>query len=116
DYDSTAYGARVMSGFPVNEDNSLNFSAGYEHNDLSKPRDSYVQLDDFWEQHGVDSNSNDDLKFDTFDISAGWTRNTLNKGFFATSGNRQNLSLKVTVPGSDLQYYKASFDDAHYFP
>ena len=116
DYDSTAYGARVMSGFPVNEDNSLNFSAGYEHNDLSKPRDSYVQLDDFWDQHGADSNSNEDLKFDTFDISAGWTRNTLNKGFFATSGNRQNLSLKVTVPGSDLQYYKASFDDAHYFP
>ncbi|ART81752.1 outer membrane protein assembly factor BamA [Oceanisphaera profunda] len=116
DYDSTLYGVRALSGFPINEDNSLNFSAGYEHNTLGKPSDSYVQLNDFWKLHNDKVSGSNEISFDTFDMTAGWTRNTLNKGYFPTSGNRQNLSLKVTVPGSDLQYYKTSFDDAHYFP
>ncbi|MGB5854939.1 MAG: outer membrane protein assembly factor BamA [Oceanisphaera sp.] len=116
DYDSTLYGVRALSGFPVNEDNRLNFSVGYEHNTLGKPSDSYDQLNDFWALHSDKVAGADELSFDTFDITAGWTRNTLNRGYFATAGDRQNLSLKVTVPGSDLQYYKASFDDAHYFP
>ncbi|ART78845.1 outer membrane protein assembly factor BamA [Oceanisphaera avium] len=117
DYDSTLYGVRALSGFPINEDNSLNFSVGYEHNTLGKPsaNNTYDQLNDFWALHS-DQQSGNDLSFDTFDVTAGWTRNTLNKGYFPTAGNRQNLSLKVTTPGSDLLYYKTSFDDAHYFP
>lgn len=116
DYDSTLYGVRALSGFPINEDNSLNFSLGYEHNTLGKPSDSYDQLNDFWALHSDQVSGSNEISFDTFDMTAGWTRNTLNKGYFPTAGNRQNLSLKVTVPGSDLQYYKTSFDDAHYFP
>lgn len=116
DYDSTLYGVRALSGFPINEDNSLNFSVGYEHNTLGKPSDSYDQLNDFWALHSDQVSGSNEISFDTFDMTAGWTRNTLNKGYFPTAGNRQNLSLKVTVPGSDLQYYKTSFDDAHYFP
>ncbi|MBR9858551.1 MAG: outer membrane protein assembly factor BamA, partial [Gammaproteobacteria bacterium] len=116
DYDSTLYGVRALSGFPIDEDNRLNFSAGFEHNSLGKPSDSYVQLDDFWSLHGENVSANNEIAFNTFDITAGWTRNTLNRGYFPTAGSRQNLSLKVTVPGSDLQYYKTSFDDAHYFP
>ncbi|MBL1378594.1 outer membrane protein assembly factor BamA [Zobellella iuensis] len=116
DYDSTTYGARILSGFPINETNSLNFSTGFEHNTLGKPQDSYLQLDDFWTLHGENVDSNNEISFNTFDVSAGWTRNTLNRGFFPTAGNRQSLNAKVTVPGSDLQYYKLSFDNAHYFP
>ncbi|WP_445397403.1 outer membrane protein assembly factor BamA [Zobellella sp. An-6] len=116
DYDSTTYGARILSGFPINETNSLNFSTGFEHNSLGKPEDSYLQLDDFWVLHGENVGSENEISFNTFDISAGWTRNTLNRGFFPTAGSRQSLNAKVTVPGSDLQYYKLSFDDAHYFP
>ncbi|WP_375055468.1 outer membrane protein assembly factor BamA [Zobellella sp. DQSA1] len=116
DYDSTSYGARVLSGFPINETNSLSFSAGFEHNTLGKPEESYLQLDDFWTLHGENVDSNNEISFNTFDLSAGWTRNTLNRGFFPTAGSRQSLNAKVTVPGSDLQYYKLGFDDAHYFP
>lgn len=116
DYDSTLYGVRAMSGFPINEDNSLNFSVGYEHNTLGRSRDkNYDQLNEFWKLHN-DQVDGGNISFDTFDVTAGWTRNTLNRGYFPTAGNRQNLSLKVTVPGSDLQFYKTSFDDAHYFP
>jgi outer membrane protein insertion porin family len=115
DYESTTYGVRALTGFPINETNSLNFSLGYEHNTLSQPRnDVYAQLEEFWADNGADAN--DDISFDNFDISGGWTRNNLNRGFFPTAGSRQSLGLKVTVPGSDLTYFKTSFDDARYFP
>ncbi len=114
DYESTTYGVRGLTGFPVNENNSLNFSAGYEHNTLSQPTEPSIQLNDFWLDNGADPK--DKISFDDFDITAGWTRNTLNRGIFPTAGSRQSASIKVTVPGSDLQYYKLSFDDGHYFP
>ncbi|NHI01376.1 Outer membrane protein assembly factor BamA [Oceanimonas sp. MB9] len=114
DYESTTYGVRGLTGFPIDEDNSLNFSLGYEHNTLSQPSDPSLQLQDFWSENGV--NDDEDITFDDFDITAGWTRNTLNRGMFPTAGSRQSVSAKVTVPGSDLQYYKLSFDDGHYFP
>jgi outer membrane protein insertion porin family len=115
DYESTTYGVRALTGFPINETNSLNFSLGYEHNTLSQPsRDVYIQLQDFWQDNGVDNN--DEVSFDDFDITAGWTRNNLNRGFFPTAGSRQSLGAKVTVPGSDLQYFKLNLDNAHYFP
>ena len=114
DYESTTYGVRGLTGFPVNENNSLNFSVGYEHNTLSQPDRPSEQLRAFWaDNKALDSEK---VSFDDFDITAGWTRNTLNRGIFPTAGSRQNLSAKVTVPGSDLQYYKLSFDNGHYFP
>ncbi|WP_107850555.1 outer membrane protein assembly factor BamA [Oceanimonas marisflavi] len=114
DYESTTYGVRGLTGFPIDENNSLNFSLGYEHNTLSQPDRASEQLRAFWSDN--DANEDEKVTFDDFDLTAGWTRNTLNRGVFPTSGSRQSLSAKVTVPGSDLQYYKLSFDDGHYFP
>ncbi|ENY72523.1 outer membrane protein assembly factor BamA [Aeromonas diversa] len=141
DYENETVGFRLSSGFPVNEENRLDFSTGVESTKLSRPsfneanyqqcvkdnngdpngwcwnefnnnRQS-VQMDQFWDQYSTDGQN---LDFLTVDLTAGWTRSTLNKGMFPTAGDRQRFNAKVTVPGMDLQYYKLSFDDAHYFP
>jgi outer membrane protein insertion porin family len=49
-------------------------------------------------------------------LNLGWMRSTLNRGVLATRGNSQQLSLEVTVPGSDLQYYKAEFKAQYFKP
>ena len=47
-----------------------------------------------------------------FDI----THNSLDKGVFPTSGNKQTVSLTATTPNSDMHYYKATAETYHYFP
>ncbi|MDX2322552.1 MAG: outer membrane protein assembly factor BamA [Moritella sp.] len=116
DYNNRTYGISGTLGFPVNENNTLSFSLGYEWNKISQTT-SYVQTDNFWKiyQDEVDVDGSF-VVFQGFDVSASWRRRTLNRGVFATSGSEQKANFTMTVPGSDVQYFKMSFDNKYYVP
>ncbi|MFT5806647.1 MAG: outer membrane protein insertion porin family [Moritella dasanensis] len=116
DYNNRTYGVSGTLGFPVNENNTLSFSLGYEWNKISQTT-SYAQTDIFWDiyKDEVDQNGNF-VVFQGFDISASWRRRTLNRGVFATSGSEQKANFTMTVPGSDVQYFKMSLDNKYYVP
>ncbi|ABM04670.1 surface antigen (D15) [Psychromonas ingrahamii 37] len=113
DYTNTTYGVRLNSGFPVNETNRLGFSLGWENNNISQLK-SYEQLQQFWDIYNSQLASDGSATFQNFDISANWTRNNLDKGQLATQGTKHSLWSKITVPGSDLQYFKINFNISHY--
>lgn len=115
DYTNQTIGTRLTLGYPINELNRLEYSLGYEHNKLSQLQ-AYAQIRKFWEVYSDNRDSEGRVVFNNFDISSSWIRNDLNKGVFPTQGDKQQATAKVTVPGSDLQFYKLSFDDAHYYP
>jgi outer membrane protein insertion porin family len=54
--------------------------------------------------------------FDNFSFSANWLRSTLNRGQLPTDGTFQQLSLELTTPGSDLEYYKLNYAGQFYQP
>lgn len=54
--------------------------------------------------------------YDSASLNLSWLRSTLNRGVLATRGNSQQLSLQLTVPGSDLEYYKAEFEAQYFQP
>ncbi|RLV59825.1 outer membrane protein assembly factor BamA [Parashewanella curva] len=112
-YKNQAYGVALNSGFPINEVNRINYGAAYRHNTLSELR-SNQQTQRFFDIYR--DGDNDDLSFDNFELSLGWFRNTLNRGTFPTSGSQQRLNGEMTVPGSDVQYFKLDFDTSFYFP
>ncbi len=115
DYNNETIGTRLTFGYPFNEINRLEFGVGYENNKLSQLQ-AYAQIRKFWEIYAENRDSNGRVVFNKYDFSSSWIRNNLNKGVFATEGDKQQLTGKVTIPGSDLQFYKLSFDDSHYYP
>jgi len=113
DYTNTSYGIRFNMGFPVNEINRLGFSLGWENNGIAQLK-AYEQLSQFWDIYGSLLDSDGSVDFQDFDITAKWTRNNLDKGRMATQGMKHSLSGKVTIPGSDLQYFKLNFEVSNY--
>ncbi|WP_417346078.1 outer membrane protein assembly factor BamA [Ferrimonas sp.] len=114
-YKNNSYGIGADLSWPVNEYNRLGLGLFYRHNELSEVS-PYQQVLKFYEIYGDPTDSSSTLAFDNYELNANWTRSTLNRGTFPTSGNNQKLFGKVTIPGSDVQYFKVSFDTSFYFP
>lgn len=114
-YKNTSYGIGTSLGFPVNEYVRLNFGLGYKHNGITSLQ-TYEQIQGFYDLHADPNNPDGGLAFDTFDISAAISRTTLNRGTFPTDGSQQTLSVKITTPNSDLNYFKLNLDTRWYFP
>ncbi|MDA7746172.1 outer membrane protein assembly factor BamA [Psychromonas sp.] len=113
DYTNTTYGIRFSAGFPVNEINRLGFSVGWENNGISQ-LESYQQLINFWDIYGSLQEGDGSANFRSVDITASWNRNNLDRGQLATQGMTHTLGAKMTIPGSDLQYFKLNFDIRNY--
>jgi outer membrane protein insertion porin family len=106
------YGVRsgtlgVGYGIPINEDDVLNVNFAYETLALRVGENTGATAREFVEEHGDD--------FDNYKVTLGWTRDTRNRAFFPTEGGRQQLSGLVAVPGSDLEFYKLSYNHKRWF-
>ncbi|QLE84880.1 MULTISPECIES: outer membrane protein assembly factor BamA [Shewanella] len=114
-YKNSSYGIAVNSGFPINEYNRINGGIGYRHNSISEIS-AYEQALRFYNIYRDPNDPNADLAFDNFEANIGWSRRTLNRGTFPSSGSSQRFNAKMTIPGSDLQYFKTDFNTDFYFP
>ena len=61
----------------------------------------------------LDVNGNDFLNYTA---TTSWSQSTLNRGRMATRGGAQNVALEVSVPVSDLEFYKLTYNGEVYFP
>ncbi|WP_260261161.1 outer membrane protein assembly factor BamA [Vibrio intestinalis] len=112
DYTNESYGASLTWGFPFDELNRVEFGLGYTHNKIGNVP-TYDQAELFAQSIGQPDG---DIKTNDFDMNLSWTRNNLNKGYFPTAGNYQRAFFKMTVPGSDAQYFKTQYDIRQYIP
>ncbi|MCP4325641.1 MAG: outer membrane protein assembly factor BamA [Psychromonas sp.] len=113
DYTNTTYGIRFNMGFPVDETNRLGFSVGWENNGIGQTK-AYEQQKMFWDRYRSLLGSDESANFQNIDFTAKWTRNNQDKGRMATQGMKHNLLAKMTIPSSDLQYFKLNFDISNY--
>ena len=95
-------------GFPINENQRFSLGFDVKHTTIKAGEFSPPELKDWMDANGDE--------FLTLPISIGWVRDTLDKPVFSTEGSQQRISASVAIPGSDIQYYKVSIKDRHFFP
>ncbi|CAH0531658.1 Outer membrane protein assembly factor BamA [Allocatenococcus thiocycli] len=115
DYTNQSYGGSLTWGFPFDELNRFEFGVGYTHNKIGN-LSPYLQVEQFLRAQADNIDSDGSLNTNDFDINISWTRNNLNRGYFPTAGNHQRAFYKMTVPGSDVQYFKMQYDVRQYMP
>ncbi|MGR5235608.1 outer membrane protein assembly factor BamA [Vibrio alfacsensis] len=115
DYTNQSYGASLTWGFPFDELNRFEFGVGFTHNKIGN-LSPYLQVEQFLQAQASNIDSDGALNTNDFDFNISWTRNNLNRGYFPTAGNHQRAFYKMTVPGSDVQYFKMQYDVRQYVP
>lgn len=107
-YSTDVFSTGVNLGMPLTEFSSLRFNLDYEHTKIRTTDRSSDEIEDFVEKYPG--------PYDNFTTSVGWTHDTLNRAIFPDHGGMQTVSALVSMPFSDLTYYKASIRAQHYFP
>ncbi len=110
-YTRDIFGGNVAYGIPLSEVDRLSATAGYQHIEIktsNDPLDVSEQVTEFLDENGSE--------YDIFPISSGWTHNTLDRAVFPTEGLVQTISGNITVPGSELNFYKLFSTTRWYTP
>lgn len=107
-FTTNSYGAGVNFGFPIGETRRINFGAAAEYTEITEGAFPAQEISEDIARYG-----NDALNFK---LNLSWTSSTLNRGLFPTRGRSQTLALEVAAPGSDRQFYKATYNGQQYFP
>jgi len=98
---SNRWGANVSYGFPFSEYGTLNIRPGFEHVEIVTSATTPFEILDFLERKG-DS-------YNLFSTEVSYTHDTRDRAIFAASGRRHRVGAQVTVPGSDLEYYRLTY-------
>ncbi|CAD6873725.1 outer membrane protein assembly factor BamA [Methylomonas sp. EbB] len=116
-YNTTITNAGINFGIPLNEFDRIGFDIDLKRTEIENTTlssDTILKFLGF--KKGDDISAIRSKSFDTLSTSAGWTHDTLDRATFAHSGGQQRLSGLITVPGSDLEYFKVGYKHQHYFP
>jgi outer membrane protein insertion porin family len=115
DYNTDAFGANVNYSVPTSPTSRFNFGFGYQNTKLFIPDRSVdgagnvfpaLELGRFVDEYGT--------KSDEVSVVFGWSQNTFDRYMFPTNGLSHGLSVSTTVPGSDLQYYRITYNMQYY--
>jgi len=109
DYDTKQYGGKVLYSFPLSEFSSFQLGGTINQTELKVyPGTTSTQVIDFTNQYGK--------SFLEYMLNTGWSYDTRNKTILATRGSLNQISLDMALPGSDLTYYKGTYNYQQYVP
>lgn len=107
-YATNTLGGRLSLGYPLSENNRINYSVGYSQDELFLSDSAPVEMTDFRAANGD--------AYDIIDARISLSHNSLNGTFKATEGRRANLTTEVATPLGDLTYYRITGSAEQYFP
>ena len=109
-YSTDTFNVGTNFGIPLNEFDQIRFDTDVRNTTLKAATNSSQEINDFLVRQNNDNN------FWTYSQSVAWSHDTLNRAIFPNKGGQQRLSALITIPGSDLTYYKVNYRHQLYFP
>jgi len=107
-YTTDEVGAGLNFGYPIDDNQRLNFGANVEMVSINTALQTPQEIIDFVANEGED--------YLNFIGKISWSDNNLNKGLFPTRGYSQSASFELSIPGSDLSYYRTNYNMKYYQP
>jgi outer membrane protein insertion porin family len=108
-------------GYPLSENQLVNFGLAYSHEDLSTVFSSSTQLrnwvrengDSYFRRVGRDPVLGTIL--DMVELSASWMFDSRNRYLFPTAGGMHRFSLSATPPGGSVEFVTANWRSQQFF-
>ena len=107
-FSTDSYGANVNFGYPISEIARVNFTFGYENTEITEGIFPAQEISQFLQREGNE--------FNLFSVQAAYSMSALNRGFLPTGGRSQSLSFEMTVPGSELEFYRINYEGQIFLP
>ncbi|MCS5644193.1 MAG: outer membrane protein assembly factor BamA, partial [Dehalococcoidia bacterium] len=107
-FSTDSYGVSMTFGYPISEISRIGFSLGYEHTNIKEGIIPAREILEF-----VDKEGNE---FDLLSVTGTYSMSALNRGLLPTAGRSQSLSFEMTVPGSELEFYRINYSGQIFFP
>jgi outer membrane protein insertion porin family len=107
-YAADTTGANVNFGYPISETQSISFSLGADATSIKTGTDTPDYILEYLRKEGD--------QFTNFKATLGWSESELNRGLLPTRGYSQSASAQVTIPGSDLNFYKLIYRGQYFQP
>ncbi|MBI2790783.1 MAG: outer membrane protein assembly factor BamA [Gammaproteobacteria bacterium] len=101
-YTTDAFGANVSYGLPMSPVDRLTFGYGFQSTELKVGNSVPLEISNFVNTNGNQSNE--------VTLAAGWIHNTFDRYVFPENGLQQAAGFTISVPGSDLQYCRLTYN------
>ena len=108
DFDSDQFGLSVSYGIPLTENDRISSVVQLRSTEIGTTTNTPLEILDF-----IDENDDEYLNLT---LNTSFIHDTRNRSLFPNQGNRQSLNFEFTIPGSDLEFYKVSYQNAFFFP
>ena len=120
-FETKTYSTGFSLGYPLSENQGVNFGLSYSHEDLATVSSSSTQLrdwvrnngDDYFRRIGRDSVLGTIL--DVVEFNVGWGYDSRDRTLFPTRGGQYRFGFSVTPPVTSVSYAIARFQSQQFF-
>jgi outer membrane protein insertion porin family len=115
DYTTDDTGIGLSFGYPISDESQVSTNFAIQNVNLKTAASVPTYIGDFLVSEGL-ARTVRDAEFVEYKVGAAYSYDTLNKAFLPTAGTRHRVSFDLSIPGSDLEYYVASYLGETYIP
>jgi len=116
-YKTVSTGAGLRLGYPIAEDDRINFGLAADRTEITTYEDSTQRYKDFCVDFGCsDPSGVGTVTVSSLVLSAGWSRDGRDSFLYTRRGVYQNVFAEYAAPPGELEYIKAGYQYQHWFP